>query len=116
MKTKIIALSAAAVVMATAPAVYCSVRDRLEQGARSGDCSKWGSKKGEPGAFQLPPGHKIGITRCNPREGPAKTPSPGAFERRSRSDDCGASTRPTTGSRHKAIRVLKSRGRLKSMH
>ena len=55
MKPKIIALSAA-VVMATAPAVFAQAVSSKTPGH---EMQQMGSKKGEPGASSYAPGHKM---------------------------------------------------------
>ncbi len=72
MKTKIIALSAA-VVMATAPAVFAQGVSSKTPGQ---EMQQTGSKKGEPGASSYAPGHKMHHAMHHAKA--SKKTSPGA--------------------------------------
>ncbi|MBR0705830.1 MULTISPECIES: hypothetical protein [Bradyrhizobium] len=92
MKARIIAL-AAAVVMATAPAVFAQGVSSKTPGH---EMQKMGSKTGEPGASSYAPGHK---KKHHAKS--AKSTSPGASSYapgQTTGQTTGASTRPTTGS------------------
>jgi len=91
MKTKIIALSAA-VVMATAPAVFAQGASSKAPGQ---EMQQMGSKKGEPNASSYAPGHKKHHAMHHAKA--PKTTSPGASNV-APGQTTGASTRPTTGS------------------
>ncbi|WP_146006655.1 hypothetical protein [Bradyrhizobium forestalis] len=89
MKATIIALSAA-VVMATAPAVFAQGVSSKTPGH---EMQQMGSKTGEPGASSYAPGHK---KKHHAKS--AKRTSPGASSY-APGQTTGASTRPTTGSK-----------------
>ncbi|MGX1322403.1 Ni/Co efflux regulator RcnB [Bradyrhizobium sp. USDA 377] len=96
MKTMIIALSAA-VVMATAPAVFAQGVSSKTPGQ---EMQQMGSKKGEPGASSYAPGHK----KKHHAKASKKT-SPGASSYapgQTTGQTTGASTRPTTGGSSKS--------------
>ncbi|SFH87035.1 hypothetical protein [Bradyrhizobium sp. cf659] len=95
MKTKIIALSAA-VVMATAPAVFAQGVSSKTPGQ---EMQQMGSKKGEPGASSYAPGHKKhhAMRHTKASKVTSKTTSPGASNV-APGQTTGASTRPATGS------------------
>ncbi|MBH5389600.1 hypothetical protein [Bradyrhizobium diversitatis] len=92
MKAMIIALSAA-VVMATAPAVFAQGVSSKTPGH---EMQQIGSKKGEPGASSYAPGHKKKHAKSSKSTGPgASSYAPG----QTTGQTTGASTRPTTGSK-----------------
>ncbi|MCK1718548.1 hypothetical protein [Bradyrhizobium sp. 141] len=87
MKTTIIALSAA-VVVATAPAVFAQ---GVSSKAPGQEMQQTGSKKGKPGASSYAPGHKMHHAKASKKAGPgASNYAPG--------QTTGASTKSTTGS------------------
>jgi hypothetical protein len=74
MKTKIIALSAA-VLMATAPAVFAQGVSSKTPGQ---EMQQTGSKKGEPGASRYAPGHKMHHAKVSKKVSPgASNQAPG---------------------------------------
>jgi hypothetical protein len=91
MKTKIIALSAA-VVMATAPAVFAQGVSSKTPGQ---EMQQTGSKKGEPGTSSYAPGHKMHHAMHHAKA--SKKTSPGASNY-APGQTTGASTKSTTGS------------------
>jgi hypothetical protein len=66
MKTRIIALSAA-VLMATAPAVFAKGVSSKTPGH---EMQQTGSKKGEPGASHYAPGHKMQHAKASKKVSP----------------------------------------------
>jgi hypothetical protein len=92
MKTKIIALSAA-VLMATAPAVFAQGVSSKTPGH---EMQQTGSKKGEPGASSYAPGHKMHHAMHHPKA--SKRAGPGASNY-APGQTTGASTKSTTGSK-----------------
>ncbi|MCK1744650.1 hypothetical protein IVA80_28490 [Bradyrhizobium sp. 139] len=91
MKSKIIALSAA-VVMATAPAVFAQGVSSKTPGH---EMQQTGSKKGEPGASSYAPGHKMHHAKTSKKTSPgASNYAPG--------QTTGSSTKSTTGSSTKS--------------
>jgi len=95
MKTKIIALSAA-VVMATAPAVFAQGVSSKTPGQ---EMQQTGSKKGEPGASSYAPRHKMHHAMHHATA--SKKTSPGASNS-APGQTTGASTKSTTGSSTKS--------------
>ncbi|MEH2484975.1 hypothetical protein [Bradyrhizobium sp. AZCC 2230] len=95
MKTKIIALSAA-VLMATAPAVFAQ---GVSSNTPGHEMQQTGSKKGEPGASSYAPGHKMHHAMHNPKA--SKRAGPGASNY-APGQTTGASTKSTTGSSTKS--------------
>ncbi|MBR0828306.1 hypothetical protein JQ596_22480 [Bradyrhizobium manausense] len=96
MKAMVIALSAA-VVMATAPAVFAQGVSSKAPGQemQRQDMQQTGSKKGEPGASSYAPGHKKQHAKASKKTSPgASGYAPG--------QTTGASTKPTTGSSTKS--------------
>ncbi len=91
MKTKIIALSAA-VVMATAPAVFAQGVSSKTPGQ---EMQQTGSKKGEPGASSYAPGHKMHHAMHHAKA--SKKTSPGASNY-APGQTTGSSMKSTTGS------------------
>ncbi|MGX1163796.1 hypothetical protein AB7M16_000062 [Bradyrhizobium sp. USDA 372] len=97
MKAMIIALSAA-VVMATAPAVFAQGVSSKTPGQ---EMQQMGSQKGEPGASSYAPGHKKkhqakASKSTNPG---ASSYAPGKTTGQTTGQTTGASTRPTTGTK-----------------
>jgi len=90
-KTKIIALSAA-VVMATAPAVFAQGVSSKTPGQ---EMQQTGSKKGEPGASSYAPGHKMHHAMHHAKA--SKKTSPGASNY-APGQTTGSSMKSTTGS------------------
>ncbi|WGD48856.1 hypothetical protein QA641_24770 [Bradyrhizobium sp. CB1650] len=100
MKTKIIALSAA-VMMATAPAVFAQ---GVSSKAPGQEMQQTGSMKGEPGASSYAPGHKkhhaMRHAKASKKTGAgASTYAPGQTTGASTKSTTGSSTKSTTGSK-----------------